>query len=104
MRRQDLPRFRLLVARQKDRLSRGWEGGKRAGVGKGRRVPDAERALGSAESISVEVGVADLPRLEMKNALGIHQVVFIRMLYFLGSNGSCHLSPPREGQAVVNYY
>jgi len=30
----------------------------------------------------------DSRRLEMKDTLGIHQVVFIRMLYFLGSNGS----------------
>lgn len=40
-------------------------------------------------------------RLEMKNALGIHQVVFIRMLYFLGSNGSCLLPLARDRRSLI---
>lgn len=47
--------------------------------------------------------ILSLSRLEMKNALGIHQVVFIRMLYFLGSNGSCpaHLAGDRQSLILL---
>lgn len=49
------------------------------------------RRVGSAVGYYIrrlKVAQCESSWLEMKNTLGIHQVVFIRMLYFLGSNGS----------------
>lgn len=81
-----------------------------AEVKRRRDVPDAVRNARTGSGVGVCDGVSksqilslSLSRLEMKNALGIHQVVFIRMLYFLGSNGSCpaHLAGDRQSLILL---